>query len=71
MVAGDEKIRYCASLMATPWGNEMIEEFAERALTAEQLGHHSGTDLLTVSFSSNDAVGHAVWPDAPEVRDIS
>jgi predicted AlkP superfamily pyrophosphatase or phosphodiesterase len=71
MVAGDEKIRYCASLMATPWGNEMIEEFAERALTAEQLGQHSGTDLLTVSFSSNDAVGHAVGPDAPEVRDIS
>lgn len=71
MAAGDDRIRYCSSLMATPWGNEMIEEFAEKALTAEHLGHHDGTDLLTVSFSSNDAVGHAVGPDAPEVRDIS
>ena len=29
------------------------------------------TDLLTVSFSSNDYVGHAVGPDAPEVRDMA
>jgi predicted AlkP superfamily pyrophosphatase or phosphodiesterase len=71
MVAGQEGTRFCGTLEATPWGNEMIEEFAERALVAENLGHHSGTDVLTVSFSSNDYVGHAVGPDAPEVRDIS
>lgn len=71
MVAGNDKVRYCSTLMATPWGNEMIEEFAERALTAENLGHHDGIDLLTVSFSSNDAVGHAMGPDSPDVRDIS
>jgi arylsulfatase A-like enzyme len=29
------------------------------------------TDLLTVSFSSNDYVGHRVGPDAPEVRDMA
>lgn len=71
MVAGVADIRYCSTLMATPWGNELIEEFAERAIVEEKLGRHDGTDLLTVSFSSNDAVGHAVGPDAPEVRDIS
>ncbi len=71
MVAGNADIRYCNTLMATPWGNELIEEFAERALIEEKLGHHEGTDLLTISFSSNDAVGHAMGPDAPEVRDIS
>jgi len=65
------EIRYCGSLEATPWGNEMIEEFAERAIAGEQLGHHTGTDILTVSFSSNDYVGHAVGPDDPAVRDIS
>lgn len=71
MVAGVEGIRYCGSLEASPWGNELIEEFAERALAEERMGSHAGTDLLTVSFSSNDYVGHAVGPDAPEVRDIS
>jgi arylsulfatase A-like enzyme len=71
MVAGRDDPRYCGSLMATPWGNELIEEFAEQAIIQENLGHHDGTDLLTISYSSNDAVGHAVGPDAPEVRDIS
>jgi arylsulfatase A-like enzyme len=70
MTAGTD-IRFCGSLEATPWGNEMIEEFAERAVTNEKLGSHSGTDVLTISFSSNDYVGHAVGPDDPSVRDIS
>ena len=71
MVNGNDSVRYCGSLEATPWGNEMIEEFTERAVMNENLGHHDDTDLLAVSFSSNDYVGHAVGPDAPEVRDIS
>ena len=59
-------------LPASPWGNELIEQFAEEAIAGEKLGQHEGaTDLLTVSFSSNDYVGHAVGPDAPEVRDMA
>lgn len=70
MVSGGD-VRYCGTLEATPWGNEMIEEFAEHAIDGENLGRHSGPDVLTVSFSSNDYVGHAVGPDDPAVRDIS
>jgi predicted AlkP superfamily pyrophosphatase or phosphodiesterase len=70
MVAGTD-VRFCGSLEATPWGNDMIEELAERAVTGENLGHHAGVDFLAVSFSSNDYVGHAVGPDDPAVRDIS
>ena len=29
------------------------------------------TDLLSVSFSSNDSVGHTYGPDSPQVRDIA
>jgi predicted AlkP superfamily pyrophosphatase or phosphodiesterase len=57
-------------LPATPWGNELLEQLAERAITAEDLGHHAGTDVLTVSFSANDYVGHDVGPDHPEMRDM-
>jgi predicted AlkP superfamily pyrophosphatase or phosphodiesterase len=71
MVNGGDGVRYCGGLEATPWGNEMIEDFAESAIAGENLGRHSGTDLLTVSFSSNDYVGHAVGPDDPAVRDIT
>ncbi len=54
-----------------PAGNELIEAMAELAIDAEQLGRHPGTDLLAVSFSANDYVGHAKGPDSPEVHDIS
>jgi arylsulfatase A-like enzyme len=71
MAAASGGVPKCVSLEASPWGNEMIEDFAEHALTAEKLGQHTGTDILAVSFSANDYVGHAVGPDAPEVRDMA
>ncbi len=71
MTAANGDVPKCASLEASPWGNELIEEFAEQALANEKLGTHKGTDLLAVSFSSNDYVGHAKGPDSPEVHDIS
>ena len=58
-------------LPASPFGNELIEAFAERALEAEQLGKHDAPDVLTVSFSSNDYVGHDAGPDSPEVHEMS
>lgn len=59
------------AIPASPWGNELIEAFAESAINGEQLGQRGVTDLLTISFSSNDYVGHRVGPDAAEVRDMS
>jgi predicted AlkP superfamily pyrophosphatase or phosphodiesterase len=70
MTAGKE-VRFCGAIENTPFGNEMLEEFAEKAIEQEQLGAHGATDILALSFSSNDYVGHARGPDAPEVRDIS
>lgn len=62
---------YWAEMQRTPFGNEIVEEMAERAVEAESLGADEMTDLLAVSFSSNDYVGHEVGPDHPKVRDIS
>src|SRR5438309_45533 len=59
------------NIEASPWGNELIEQFAESAIAGEQLGQRGALDLLTVSFSSNDYVGHRVGPDAPEVRNMA
>jgi predicted AlkP superfamily pyrophosphatase or phosphodiesterase len=64
-------VRWCGAIENTPFGNELLEEFAEKAIEQEQLGSHNGTDVLALSFSSNDYVGHELGPDAPEVRDIS
>ncbi len=59
------------AVLNTPFANELIEQFAEHAVDGEKLGERGVTDLLAVSFSANDYVGHRVGPDAPEVRDIS
>ncbi len=60
-----------ADLDASPFGNELVEAMAERALISEQLGEREGvTDLLTVSFSANDYVGHQMGPDSEEVHEM-
>lgn len=60
-----------AALDATPWGNELILQFAEKAIVAEKLGAGSKVDLLTVSFSSNDYVGHALGAESEEAHDMA
>jgi len=60
-----------SAIEATPYGNELVEAFAERALAGERLGQRGVTDLLAVSFSSNDYVGHAYGPDSEEAHAIS
>jgi predicted AlkP superfamily pyrophosphatase or phosphodiesterase len=57
-------------LYTTPYGNELTYELAKAAVTAEQLGKDSFTDLLAVSFSSTDAVGHSFGPNSIEVEDM-
>src|SRR5579885_1759506 len=59
------------ALETSPVGNELVEQFAELALRAEQLGKHEVPDLLTVSFSSNDYVGHRYGTYSPEEHDIT
>jgi predicted AlkP superfamily pyrophosphatase or phosphodiesterase len=66
------KIARNDDLDASPFGNQLIQSFALAALAAEGLGKNpTKTDLLSVSYSSNDYVGHAMGPDSPEVRDMA
>jgi predicted AlkP superfamily pyrophosphatase or phosphodiesterase len=55
----------------TPYSNDLLISFAEKAITNEKLGEDSETDLLTVSFSSNDYVGHRFGPYSQEVMDMT
>jgi arylsulfatase A-like enzyme len=43
-------------------------DFAKALITGESLGKHSTPDLLTISISSTDILGHRVGPDSPEQR---
>ncbi len=59
------------AVTTSPVGNELVLSMARAALEHERLGQRGVTDLLSVSFSSNDAVGHRFGPESPEVRDIT
>ena len=56
-------------LRSTPFGNDLLEEFAKAAIEKEQLGKDDITDFLTVSFSSTDYVGHILGPRSMELQD--
>lgn len=45
-------------------------KMAEAALKNEQLGKHDGTDMLTVSISSTDAIGHTYSTRGKENHDV-
>lgn len=62
---------YGEALAASPFGNDMLWQFARRAIEAERLGRRDTTDLLCVSFSSNDLVGHRWGPDSEQVLDMT
>ena len=62
---------YYASLANSPFGNDVLLEFAKRCIVAEHLGQDDVPDLLVVSFSSNDLIGHAWGPDSQEVFDVT
>jgi predicted AlkP superfamily pyrophosphatase or phosphodiesterase len=55
---------------ASPFGDELLQALALRALAAENLGTGPKTDLLAVSYSSVDYVGHRDGPDSPEIHDM-
>ena len=55
----------------TPFINELILSFAQLVITNEQLGQDDDTDVLSVSFSGNDYVGHRYGPYSQEAMDIS
>ncbi len=53
----------------SPFGNRPTEELAERAIVAEKLGKHDDPDLLAVSLSATDYVGHDYGPNSPEIHE--
>lgn len=55
----------------SPFGNDLLVAFAGQAIANENLGADSDTDLLSVSFSSNDYVGHRFGPYSHESMDLS
>ena len=52
---------------STSFANGYELEFAKELVLYESLGTGHATDLLAVSLSANDILGHQVGPDSPEM----
>ncbi len=59
------------NISSSPFGNELLLQFAKAAIDGERLGQGPQPDLLTVSFSCVDYVGHRFGPYSQEVQDIT
>lgn len=74
--AGDELVRaakeagidiavpFSSHLELTPAANHYELDFAQALITGEKLGQGQTTDLLAVSLSAHDLVGHKYGPDS-------
>jgi predicted AlkP superfamily pyrophosphatase or phosphodiesterase len=62
---------YYETLYTSPFANDLLLDLAKRAIDELKLGTNDTPDLLCLSFSSNDPVGHIWGPDSQEVLDTT
>lgn len=61
--------RAAALYAGTPWMDSLALAFALTGAEELRLGRRKATDLLAVSLSSTDAIGHVFGPDSREIHD--
>lgn len=57
-------------LWGTPFGNTLLKDFALEARRQEKLGEGAATDMLCISFSAPDIVGHTFGTHSVELQDL-
>jgi hypothetical protein len=55
----------------TTFGNQYEFEFAKELVVYENVGRGPATDLLAISLSPNDILGHRVGPDSPDMAQMA
>ncbi len=63
--------KFIAWLDGTPFMNQIELDFALAAVKNERLGQGPAPDLLTLSLSVNDSIGHEYGPYSAEVADTT
>lgn len=53
----------------TPFANTYLTDFAIEAMKAEEMGKDNQTDMLCISYSTPDIIGHAFGPYSVEIED--
>lgn len=62
-------MQYCSKeWLQTPYGIEATFDLALKAVDEMKLGRGKDTDLLTISLSSHDYLGHRFGPNSPNLK---
>lgn len=64
-----EKNNGMGLIKPTPFGDDILKDFAIQTIKSDSLGKHGVTDMLTISFSSTDYVGHQFGTESVELED--
>jgi predicted AlkP superfamily pyrophosphatase or phosphodiesterase len=65
------RTEYGPELITTvPWGNTLTFDFAKALLQNEKLGKRYSTDMLFISLSTPDYMGHFYGPRSVEIADM-
>ena len=67
--APDDPARMAALFATFPWMDDFTLQFALEGLQSMQLGNGPQTDVLAISLSTTDEVGHRYGPDSREIHD--
>jgi predicted AlkP superfamily pyrophosphatase or phosphodiesterase len=57
-------------IRSLPAGNTLTFQLAKSLINAEELGLRNETDMLCISLSASDYIGHAYAPNSAEVEDM-
>jgi predicted AlkP superfamily pyrophosphatase or phosphodiesterase len=63
--------RFYEQVQSSIFADEIVMDFALELLRAEELGRRGVLDILSVSLSSNDVVGHNFGPDSVEAKEMA
>jgi predicted AlkP superfamily pyrophosphatase or phosphodiesterase len=66
---GADSAQAASAVRGTPWMDEITLAFALDGLRALSLGEAPRTDVLAVSLSATDLIGHGYGPDSKEMHD--
>ena len=75
LIQGKENIKKSKSFynafLISPFASEILLAFAQEAIQKEELGKRGVTDMLCISFSANDYIGHTYGMHSQEVMDVT
>lgn len=69
-VAGMPQGDFYEDVGQKPVAVQYMMDFTKELVKNEQLGQNGATDMLTVSISHTDILGHKVGPDSPKQREM-